>query len=176
MWEARAPRSAVNVVENPWDLVMSWPVNPNAWAWRCRRSSPSSVGSPRSQAVKREPSGVVVDRRVLDLAAVLEPPREGHGPIRRSWSRTWRGRQHAPAIIVAGREVGDRRAGRPTTRSPRRARGTASDPTRRRSWSGQQLGREPLGWTASRRLRARRRGARRGSGRGPRRWNSATFR
>ena len=29
-----------------------------------------------------EPSGVVVDRRALDLASLLEAPREGHRPVR----------------------------------------------------------------------------------------------
>ena len=164
---ARAPRSAVNVVEKPWDLVMSWPVKPNAWAWRRSRRSLELLASgqvPRGQAP------------AAGRAASSSSARSGAGsrsawrtrPTHRStWSRTWRGTTRSSGSRRRwrrGRAIAD--LGSPTHAERPTGRGTSTVRTRRRSSSASSSVRQPLRWGRARGPRVRRRAARRGSGRG----------
>src|SRR6202035_1731800 len=174
MWADRAPRSAPKVVENPWDLVMCWPVNPNAWAWRRSPRSSSSLRPPRTQAVsaRRRAWVPTLDRSMwlrrlkrlenatdpsVDLVAYLarydETFRLSSSVVARSRMLTWE--PHEAQMPDGARKVALR--------------------TRRRSWvasnsvvshpggrSSNAVGPSALSttwkWTS------------------PRRWNSATFR
>ena len=61
------------------------------------------VGPAQVPRGERELAGVVVDRRMLDLAAVLETPREGHGAVRRLGGVLGEVGRDAPAVVRPGR-------------------------------------------------------------------------